>query len=142
MLKGQTVLVVDDDPRLADSLATVLRGRGLAVWTAHDGMRGYSSYFRNPTDWIITDIEMPELNGLDMVQCIRVLNASVKTIYMTGAADKHWAALTQEARGFGAQILRKPFAFNLVIDMMADKPRLQPKTGAVSVARKSASKAL
>jgi len=142
MLKGQTVLVVDDNPRLADSLAAVLRGSGLEVRTAHDGIQGYSSYFRDPTDWIITDIEMAELNGIDMVQCIRAINASVKTIYMTGAADKHWALLTQEAREFGAQILRKPFAFNQVIEMLADKQRTLAKTATANITKKSVSKIL
>ena len=142
MLKGQTVLVVDDDPRLADSLATVLRGNGLEVRTAQNGMHGYSSYFRHPSDWLLTDIEMPELNGIDMVQCIRGLNASVKVIYMTGAADKYWALLTQEARGFGAQILRKPFSFNHVLDMMADKPRPQAKSTTANITKKCVSKAL
>jgi DNA-binding NtrC family response regulator len=142
MLKHQTVLVVDDDPRLADGLATVLRGNGLEVRTAHNGMHGYASYFRSPTEWIITDIEMPELNGIDMVRCIRALDGSVKIIYMTGAADKYWALLTQEARGFGAQILRKPFSFNRVIEMLADKPRLQAKSAKATIAQKSLSKTL
>jgi two-component system response regulator GlrR len=142
MLKRQTVLVVDDEPRLADSLAAVLRGSGLEVRTAHNGIQGCSSYFRDPTDWIVTDIEMAELNGIDMVQCIRAINASVKTIYMTGAADKHWALLTQEAHGFGAQILRKPFAFNQVIEMLADKQRTLAKTATANITKKSVSKTL
>ena len=142
MLKRQTVLVVDDEPRIADGLAAVLRGIGLDVRTAHNGIQGYSTYFRDPTDWIITDIEMPELNGIDMVQCIRALNASVKTIYMTGAADKHWALLTQEAHGFGAQILRKPFAFSQVIDMLADQQPTLAKTAPADSTKKSVSKAL
>jgi DNA-binding NtrC family response regulator len=142
MLKRQTVLVVDDESRIADSLATVLRGIGLEVRTAHNGIQGYSSYFRDPTEWIITDIEMPELNGIDMVQCIRAINVSVKTIYMTGAADKHWALLTQEAQRFSAQILRKPFGFNQVIEMLAEKQRTPAKTATANITKKSVSKAL
>lgn len=142
MLKRQTILVVDDDPRLADTLATILRGRGLEVRTAHNGIQGYSSYFCDPTDWIITDIEMPELNGIDMVQCIRAINESVKTIYMTGAADKHWAMLTQEAQGFGAQILRKPFAFNQVLEMLAHKQIAPAHTATVNITKNSVSKTL
>jgi len=85
---------------------------------------------------------MPELNGIDMVQCIRAIDGSVKTIYMTGAADKYCALLTQEARGFGAQILRKPFTFSQVIEMMADKPRLQVKSATANITKKSVSKTL
>ena len=142
MLKRQTVLVVDDEPRIADTLATVLRGSGLEVRTANNGLQGYSSYFREPTDWIITDIEMPELNGIDMVQCIRAINASVKTIYMTGAADKHGALLTQEAHRFGAHILRKPFAFKQVIETLANKQSTPAKTATANITKNSVSKAL
>jgi len=142
MLKRQTVLVVDDEPRIADTLATVLRGSGLEVRTANNGLQGYSSYFREPTDWIITDIEMPKLNGIDMVQCIRAIDASVKTIYMTGGADKHWALLSQEVHGFGAQILRKPFAIKRVIEMLAEKQRIPAKTATANITKKSVSNAL
>ena len=142
MLKRQTVLVVDDEPRIADTLATVLRGSGLEVRTANNGLQGYSSYFREPTDWIVTDIEMPELNGIDMVQCIRAIDASVKTIYMTGAADKHWALLSQEVHGFGAQILRKPFAIKRVIELLAEKQRIPARTATANITKKSVSKAL
>ena len=139
MLKHQTVLVVGDDPRLADSLALVLRRKGLAVRTAHDGMRGYASFFRDPTQWVISDIEMPGLDGIEMVRCIRALNPSVKIIYMTGAADKYWASLTEAARRFGAQLLRKPFSFNQVLEMLADKGKAQAKSATAAIAKKSAS---
>lgn len=142
MLKRQTVLVVDDQPGLADCLATVLRSNGLEARTARNGMLGYASYFRDPSEWVITDIEMPELNGIDMVQCIRALNASVKVIYMTGAADKFSALLAQEAHGFGAQILRKPFPFARLIEIFADKPKLQAKATSANITKKSLSRAL
>jgi response regulator RpfG family c-di-GMP phosphodiesterase len=97
------------------------------VRTAYNGALGYDSYFCEPSEWVITDIEMPELNGIDMVQCIRAINASVKTVYTTGAADKYWELLMREARRFGAQILPKPFAFTRVIEMLADKPSFRPR---------------
>ena len=142
MLQRQIVLVVDDDRRLADSLATFLRGKGLQVRRAHNGRLGYASYFRNPCEWIITDIELPGLNGVELVQCIRAINASVKIIYMTGAAEKYRELLTQEARGFGAQMLCKPFAFTRVIEMLDDKPRLEFKAAKANIIKMSRSKTL
>ena len=99
----------------------------MAVRTAYNGALGYASYFCDPSEWVITDIEMPELNGIDMVQCIRAINASVKTVYTTGAADKYRESLTREASRFGAQILPKPFAFARVIEMLADTPSFTPR---------------
>jgi len=99
----------------------------LEVRTAYNGALGYASYFCDPSEWVITDIEMPELNGIDMVQCIRAIKASVKTVYMTGAAAKDRESLTREARRFGAQIVPKPFAFTCLIEMLADKSSFTPR---------------
>lgn len=142
MLKRQTVLVVDDEPILADSLATVLRGNGLEARTAYNGTLGYASFFRDPSEWVITDIEMPELNGIDMVRCIRAINRSVKVIYTTGAADEYWELLMRESRMFGAQILRKPFSLTRVIEMLVDKPRLRAKVNTANISNISLSKTL
>ena len=142
MLKRQTALIVDDDERLAATLATALRGVGFEARTARNGVYGYSSYFRKPTDWVVTDVEMAELNGIDMMQCIRAINSAVKTIYMTGSADKYWAVLTQESREFGAEILRKPFALNRLIDQMTDERRLRSKSTTTNFTKKTASRAL
>jgi two-component system OmpR family response regulator len=79
-------LIVDDDARLAETFAIALRRLGFAVRTARNAVHGYSSYFRDPTDWLITDIEMMEFDGIEMMRCIRAVNPTVKTIYMSAAA--------------------------------------------------------
>ncbi len=58
MTNCQSVLIVDDDARLAETFAIALRRVGFEARTARNGMHGYASYFRNPTDWVVTDIEM------------------------------------------------------------------------------------
>ncbi|MSP38409.1 MAG: response regulator [Deltaproteobacteria bacterium] len=112
------MLIVDDDTRLADTFAAALRGAGFDVHTAGNGVHGYSSYFRNPTDWVITDIEMGELDGLEMMRCIRAINPVVKTIYMSAAADKYAPALSAEARQFGVKVLRKPFGWKHLVEQI------------------------
>jgi len=110
MPRSQTALVVDDDESLVQIVAMILRMEGFEVQTAHNGVDGCCTYFRNPTDWVVSDIQMPELDGLGMMQCIRTLNPRVKTIYMSGEADKFRAVLKQEAQEFGAKVLTKPFS--------------------------------
>ena len=61
------------------------------------------------TGMVVTDIEMPQLDGFDMMRCIRTINPSVKTIYMSGAPTQYRRSLTAEAQKFGAAVLRKPF---------------------------------
>jgi two-component system, NtrC family, response regulator len=109
MSQGQTALVVDDDEGLTQIVAAILRMEGFEVRTADNGVHGFAAYFRNPTDWVITDIQMPELDGLEMMQCIRAINPRVKTVYMSGEVERYQALLEREAEKFAVTVLSKPF---------------------------------
>jgi len=114
----KSVLVVDDDELLGCMISELLRAEGYQVWTAHDGIQGYSTYSQFQTEVVVTDIEMPRLDGFGMMTCIRTLNPLVKTIYMSGAAAQHRRTLIMEAQEFGAPLLRKPFVTMDLLDMM------------------------
>jgi two-component system response regulator YesN len=105
-------------------VAIVLSLEGFEVRTARNGLQGCSSYFCNPADWIITDVEMPGLNGLEMARCIRSINPEVNVVYMSGAVDRYRPLLDREVRDFGAKVLRKPFTHNDLVEIMIahDKP--------------------
>jgi two-component system KDP operon response regulator KdpE len=120
MSQRQTALIVDDDQGVAENLATALRRAGIIAHTARNGLHGYSRYFREPTDWVVTDIDMPELNGIDMMRSIRVINPTVKTIYISGSIEKYRAALIRESHQFAAQILPKPFDLRQLIERISE----------------------
>ena len=115
----QSVLVVEDDEGLANIIALILGQEGFEVRTAHNGTLGYFAYFHDPTEWVVTDIQMPELDGLQMMQGIRSINPNVKVVYMSGEVDKYHTALDQEISEFGAGVLRKPFTKGNLIDEIA-----------------------
>lgn len=127
MALAKTALVVDDEEKIAEMVAAALRGEGFQVRTATSGLQGYSNYFRDPTCWVVTDVEMPGLDGFEMVHCIRAVNPEVKVIYMTGAIDVHRANLEKEGRDYAATILRKPFSHgSLVGQMTATQNSISP----------------
>jgi DNA-binding NtrC family response regulator len=115
-MQSGTVLVVDDDESFAELIAVKLRSRGLEVHTARNGFQGCASYARSPSDWVVTDIQMPDLDGIEMMHCIRALNPQVKTIYMSGAIDEYRAVLEQEIREFGVIVMHKPFSFDSLVE--------------------------
>ena len=121
MVQARSVLVVDDDQRLTDCLALFLRRQGFSVTTAKNGLHGYDNFFLSPSEWINTDIEMPELNGLEMVRLIRAIDMSPKVIYATASAETRWAQLDADARRFNAQILPKPFGLSKLIELLTDR---------------------
>ena len=116
--RGESVLVVEDDESLAEVIALALRAEGFDAQTARDGMDGYASYSHHPTDWVVTDIQMPQLDGIGMMQSIRTINPRVRAIYMSGAVDEYRVPLERETRQFAAKILRKPFSRNHLIEQL------------------------
>jgi CheY-like chemotaxis protein len=128
----KSVLVVDDDELLGRMISELLRGEGYQVWTAHDGIQGYSTYRQSQTDVVVTDIEMPRLDGFGMMNCIRTLNSSVKTVYMSGAAAQYRRALIMESQAFGAPVIRKPFIMMDLLEVLLSVgeklPPVSPET--------------
>ncbi|HET9205490.1 MAG TPA: response regulator [Burkholderiaceae bacterium] len=66
-----TVLVVDDDPAAIELLATQLRQNRYAVLAAHGGRAGIELAQRHRPDLIALDLEMPEVNGFDVVEALK-----------------------------------------------------------------------
>jgi len=110
VLNPNTVLVVEDNELLSSIIAALLQGEGYQLCIARNDLEGYLSYKSHQSDTVVTDIEMPELDGFEMMRCIRTVNPSVNTIYISGATGQYRQALVAEAQKFGAGFLRKPFA--------------------------------
>src|SRR5579862_7674050 len=67
----KTILVVDDSPTIRDMLAETLREAGYRTVLAHDGRDGISKLATETVVCIITDVNMPNLDGLDMIEEVR-----------------------------------------------------------------------
>jgi CheY-like chemotaxis protein len=116
--RGESVLVVEDDEGLAQVIAMALRSEGFETQTARDGLDGCTSYFRHPTDWVVTDIQMPQLDGITMMECIRTFQPQVKTVYMSGAVDEYQTLLEREIEEHAAAVLPKPFSCRNLIKQL------------------------
>jgi two-component system response regulator ChvI len=117
-LHSESVLVVEDDESLALIIALALRAEGFEAETAHDGIDGYTAYANHPTDWVVTDIQMPELDGIGMMQCIRTINPQVRAIYISGAVDEYREPLERERQQFAARVLHKPFSRSSLLEQL------------------------
>ena len=112
MATPHRVLVVEDDENLGQIMTETLTAAGYEVQTADDGLHGLMMYLQQQPEVVLTDIQMPELDGLEMMRCIRAINPAVKTLYITGTANEYREALTRERTEFGALVLDKPFSRN------------------------------
>ncbi len=105
------VLVVDDNQFLAATIQEILEREGFETMAARDGVDGYSTYLRFEPEVVITDIEMPRRNGLEMMERIRNHNPQVKTIYMSGAICCYESSLLEEKKKYPVNFFEKPFSF-------------------------------
>jgi len=78
------ILVVDDDTAVRLLLRTVLERRGHAVVEAENGAEGLQYYRAAPTDLVITDIQMPVMDGLQMIKELRSAFPTAKIIAISG----------------------------------------------------------
>ena len=90
-LKSITILYVEDDILVREQTEKILKKLFKKVYVAVDGKDGLESYkkFMSNIDIVITDINMPNINGLDMIKEINNLNKSIPTIVTTAHSDSH-----------------------------------------------------
>ena len=79
------VLVIDDDPAMVESLAMMLEDHGFRVLTANDGVRGLQVFYERKPAAVLTDILMPEQDGIGAIMEMRRERPEVKIIAVSGA---------------------------------------------------------
>jgi DNA-binding response OmpR family regulator len=104
------ILVIDDDPLLRSTVVTILTRAGFSVEEASDGAVGLAMVRKNPPDVVITDIFMPNRDGIEVVMEVKRSSPRTKIIAMTGGGQQGWMEGTSMAKSLVAHhILQKPF---------------------------------
>jgi YesN/AraC family two-component response regulator len=104
------ILVVDDNQGLAHLLKIMLESQNREVRIARDGRDGYLTYLLFRPDIVITDIQMPEINGMELMKIIRMDNPGIRTIYISGDMPRFQPVLEEEATKYDVSLLQKPFS--------------------------------
>jgi CheY-like chemotaxis protein len=104
------ILVVDDDATVRDLLKVILEREGYAVSVAADGKEAIRLFRREPADLIITDIIMPEQEGLKTIFDLRREYPGIKIIAISGGGQYGLNDYLEAAAAFGAnRTFAKPF---------------------------------
>jgi DNA-binding response OmpR family regulator len=107
------VLVIEDERRIADSLAKGLRADGLVVDIASDGTQGLGYANQGPYDAIVLDIMLPDLSGYDVLRRLRASQVHTPVLVLT-AKDREYDEVG--ALDLGADdYLTKPFSYPVVL---------------------------
>ncbi|MGE0159884.1 MAG: response regulator [Gemmatimonadales bacterium] len=104
------ILVIDDERGLREGVATYLRRLGHVVVEAEDGRRGFEALQIEPFDLVITDINMPDMDGIEVVDQLRQVTGGCPVIAMSGGGLFDKELLLANAEMLGAvSTLAKPF---------------------------------
>ena len=113
-----TILVIDDQKSICTLLRAALEGDGHEVLEAANGRLGLERYREHAADLIITDILMPEMNGLELMLELTRSFPDVKVIAMSGGRESGLHA----AKLLGArQTFQKPVDIQAVLDAVRDE---------------------
>lgn len=120
---GGRILVVDDEEALLRLLSKVLHAAGYDVTTADDGQQAVQLMASTSFDAVLSDIDMPRMGGLQLLQAVRQGDFDVPIILMTGAPRLETAV---EAVSLGALLyLSKPIDLDEVLKAVSRAVRLK-----------------
>jgi CheY-like chemotaxis protein len=107
------ILVVDDEKSVREITQAFLTLNGYAVTTAENGKEAFDELLKNHYDVVITDMQMPLMGGMELLEKISQMTSNIITILLTGNT------VTQSAvSGKTVAHLSKPFSHNQLIHLV------------------------
>lgn len=116
-LSQPLVLLVEDDLAFRRSVTAYLEDSGFAVLEADDGLAALELLEQHSPDIIISDIRMPRMSGLELLEVLRERPNSAPVIMISGTADK--MLLAETTLSGAAAYLTKPIADLATLETMA-----------------------
>ena len=131
MNKAGRVLVVDDEAMVTRSCKRILAEEGYEVETADNGRDGCSLALSRPYDLVMTDLKMPDMDGMDLIRSLRKQKPRMAVVVITGYSTIPSAV---EAVRLGvSDYIEKPFSPREIVD--AASRALEPVADAARPAR-------
>ena len=111
----QTVLVVDDEPLIADLVAHALRDEGYAVRVAADGVWALAAAEDAAPDLLLSDVRMPRMNGVNLARELRDRHPDLPVILFSAQYDG------LDYPELGVRFLPKPFDLSALLAAVAEE---------------------
>ena len=118
--QGKTILLIDDEEMVINISEMMLRRLGHKVLKAHNGYEGLKLFEENKSkvDLIISDLEMPKMNGKDLLTKLRKIDADIKVMLSSGALidTDEPSVINIGFSGF----LKKPYRMNTLSEKISE----------------------
>ena len=117
----KNILIIDDNENLLRMMSELLRRSGYKVFSAIDGAQGLKTYYANVPDLVITDIIMPEKEGLEVIMELTRQDPKPKIIAISGGGKLGPQSYLPLAETLGADyVLEKPFHPGELVDYVKE----------------------
>ena len=108
--KRARLLIVDDEPAARSAMEQLLKAEGYTVDSAEDGLAALAIASERPPDAVVTDLDMPRMNGMELLEKLREQDAGLPVIVVTSLHDM--TAAIQAMRAGAEDYLTKPVDFD------------------------------
>jgi CheY-like chemotaxis protein len=126
----ERILIIDDEPQIRSMLTLMLEREGYEVVEAPDGADGIKIYRQNPADLIITDLIMPNKDGIGMIIDLKKEFPDVKIIAMSGGGLNKPDGYLKGAKKLGAACtLTKPIDREEMLKAVREILKESPSAG-------------
>ena len=111
------IIIIDDEDLVRATFRDLLEGMGYAVTEAVDGDRGLKALEAHPTEMVITDLLMPNKDGIETILELRKKKPNVKIIAVSGGGSTRRSNFLDMAKKLGAdKVFAKPVDLNELAD--------------------------
>jgi DNA-binding NtrC family response regulator len=124
------ILIIDDDDQMRSMLLQMLARAGHEVVEARNGMEGIALFRATPTELIITDLIMPEKEGIETIIELRKEFPEVRIIAISGGGKTGLLDFLPLAKRLGAaRTLAKPFERHTLVEAVEEVLGMAPDSG-------------
>ena len=115
------ILIIDDDPSILTMIKRMLEKAGYDVDIASDGSEGLQKIESCTPDLLVTDIVMPEKEGLELIFYLRRKNPGLKIVAISGGGRFNYEGYLTSAKLLGADLtFQKPLAHKEFVQAVSD----------------------
>jgi DNA-binding NtrC family response regulator len=124
--KSSRILVVDDEPRIADILVLIFQRDGYTARAVYNGRDALACIAADPPELVIADVVMPGIDGIELAKMIRSAYPDCRVLLFSGNADTQQMLMAAEQQGHAFEILAKPVPPPKMLEKVAAMLAKQP----------------